>query len=93
MIWRNGVEKQHAPPLESSAVLDIRTRAELHDLTVQYASALEMLISELSSEREALLREAQLHSDLEVVKSGLEKRLAQLQSKRQQDLTSQSALR
>ncbi|SYW81499.1 uncharacterized protein UHO2_00023 [Ustilago hordei] len=82
-------ENQHAPPLDSSAVLDIRTRAELHDLNLQYASALEKLKVELASERDALLRETQLQSDLEIVQTGLEKRLAQLQRKKGQDLTSE----
>ncbi|CCF51591.1 hypothetical protein NDA14_003030 [Ustilago hordei] len=86
-------ENQHAPPLDSSAVLDIRTRAELHDLNLQYASALEKLKVELASERDALLRETQLQSDLEIVQTGLEKRLAQLQRKKGQDLTSESAVR
>lgn len=86
-------ENQHAPPLDSSAVLDIRTRAELHDLNLQYASALEMLKSELASERDALLRETQLRSDLEIVQTGLQKRLAQLQRKKRQDLASESAIR
>ncbi|KAJ1034878.1 hypothetical protein NDA18_000486 [Ustilago nuda] len=86
-------ENQHAPPLDSSAVLDIRTRAELHDLNLQYASALEKLKMELASERDALLRETQLQSDLEIVQTGLEKRLAQLQRKKGQNLTSESAVR
>ncbi|SOV09207.1 uncharacterized protein UDID_08302 [Ustilago sp. UG-2017a] len=86
-------ENQHAPPLDSSAVLDIRTRAELHDLNLQYASALEKLKAELASERDALLRETQLQSDLEIVQTGLKKRLAQLQRKKRQDLTSESAVR
>lgn len=86
-------EKQHAPPLEASAVLDIRTRAELHDLNSQYASALEMLKFDLTSERDALQRENQLHSDLDIIKAGLTKRYSQLQRKRRQDLTSESAIR
>ncbi|EST05686.1 hypothetical protein PSEUBRA_004693 [Kalmanozyma brasiliensis GHG001] len=86
-------DKKRIPPLDSSAVLDIRTRAELHDLNAQYASALEMLRSDLSSERDALARETQLQSDLAVVWTGLSKRLAQLQAKRRQDLTSESAIR
>lgn len=89
--WR--VENQHAPPLEASAILDIRTRAELHDLHLQYTSALEHLKTELSSERDALLREKQLDSDLCIVQVGLEKRLAQLQKKKRQDLTSESAVK
>ncbi|CDU22922.1 uncharacterized protein SPSC_01552 [Sporisorium scitamineum] len=86
-------EKRRIPPLESSTVLDVRTRAELYDVNLQYTSALEMLKSELASERDALLRETQLQSDLEVVTTGLTKRLAQLQRKRRQDLTSESAIR
>lgn len=86
-------EKRRAPPLESSAVLDVRTRAELYDVNLQYASALETLKAELASERDALLREKQLQSDLEIVTTGLTKRLAQLQRKRRQDLTSESAIR
>lgn len=87
------VDKKRVPPLDSSAVLDIRTRAELYDLNQQYRSALEMLRSDLSSERDALSRETQLQSDLDVVSVGLGKRLAQLQKKRRQDLTSESAIR
>ena len=86
-------EKKHAPPLDSSTVLDIRTRAELHDLNLQYSSTLDYLKTELSSERDALLRETQLRSDLEVVASGLLKRLEQLQRKKRQGLTSDSAIR
>lgn len=86
-------EKQHAPPLEAAAVLDVRTRAELHNLNLQYASALDALKSELSAERDALQRENQLHADLEIVQAGLTKRFEQLQRKRRQDLTSESAVR
>ncbi|SJX65891.1 uncharacterized protein SRS1_16443 [Sporisorium reilianum f. sp. reilianum] len=86
-------EKRRMPPLESSAVLNVRTRAELYDVNVQYGAALEMIKAELASERDALLRETQLQSDLEIVTTGLEKRLAQLQRKRRLDLTSESAIR
>ncbi|GAC99124.1 protein-nucleus import-related protein [Pseudozyma hubeiensis SY62] len=86
-------EKRHLPELDSSAVLDIRTRAELHDLNLQYSSALSSLRSDLASERDALSRETQLHSDLDIVSAGLSKRLAQLQRKRRQDLTSESSIR
>ena len=86
-------ENQHLPPLDSSAVLDIRTRGDLHDLNLQYASALEFLKSELASEKDALARETQLHGDLSIVQVGLEKRLTQLQRKKAQDLTSESAIR
>ncbi len=74
-------------------MLDVRTRSELHDLNTQYASALDMLKAELGAEREALAREKQLRADLDVVQVGLTRRLAQLQRKRTQDLTSESALR
>lgn len=86
-------EKQHLPALDSATVLDIRTRAELYDLNLQYTSALAMLRADLSSERDALARETQLRSDLDVVSAGLSKRFVQLQRKSQQDLTSESAIR
>ncbi|GAK64239.1 uncharacterized protein PAN0_004c2449 [Moesziomyces antarcticus] len=86
-------ENKQAPALESATVLDVRTRSELHDLNTQYASALDMLKAELGAEREALAREKQLRADLDVVQVGLTRRLAQLQRKRTQDLTSESALR
>nr|CDI57043.1 hypothetical protein BN887_02381 [Melanopsichium pennsylvanicum 4] len=86
-------ENSQAPPLDSPAVTNIRTRAELQDLTVQQTSAIDFLRTELSSEKDALLREQQLESDLNIVSAGLVKRFAQLQRKRQQDLTSESAIR
>ena len=86
-------ENKQAPALESATVLDVRTRSELQDLNTQYSAAIDKLRSELGAEREALAREKQLHSDLDVVQVGLNKRLAQLQRKRTQDLTSESAIR
>ncbi|SPO32046.1 uncharacterized protein UTRI_02603 [Ustilago trichophora] len=86
-------EKSQVPPLDSATVLDVRTRAELHDLTQQYASALEMLKAELASERDALAREIQLQSDLDIVTVGLTKRMAKLRAKKELDMTSDSAIR
>lgn len=89
----HAAEKSQAPPLDSATVLDVRTRAELHDLTQQYASALEMLKAELASERDALARETQLQSDLDIVTVGLTKRMAKLRAKKELDMTSDAAIR
>ena len=85
-------ELEHAPAQEPLPLRDLRTRAELCDVSSQLSTALVSLRNELAQEQAALERSLTLLSDLEIVEGGLKRRQDQLQARRDRDMTSDEAI-
>lgn len=89
----SAAERKQAPALESTTILDTRTRFEIQDIGSQYDIELEKLKLELAREKDSLDRENQLLSDLGIVHQGLLKREAKLLQEKDKDPTSALAIR